>query len=233
MDVGCSAATAGMAADGAERASRVPGDGAPDPDASVPPRDSNPGKAPCAADAAPWRCPSCRRHPLPVEQVVVGVDYAFPWDRLIADFKFRDRVDLAAPLADLIVAALGAGPSLPSPAVLVPVPLSPPRLAERGYNQAARLARALAARLSLPMDERSLSRPIDRQHQADLGRRERLRNLRDSFLVEPRQRDALAGQHVLLVDDVMTTGATLMAAAGELRRAGAATVQALVVARTP
>ncbi len=127
-------------------------------------------------------------------------------------------------------ASAHAGP----PAQLVlPVPLSPRRLAERGYNQAWELARRVARLRGLPAHAELLQRPVDTAHQAALGRAERQANLRQAFMVDPRRRATLAGLHVALVDDVMTTGATVREAAAVLLRAGAASVQVWVLARTP
>jgi ComF family protein len=112
--------------------------------------------------------------------------------------------------------------------VVTPVPLAWTRLLGRGYNQAEAVARPLAALLGLPC--RRLLRRRPRPRQALLSRRERGRNLRGAFGARA---TLPAGCRVLLVDDVMTTGATLLAAAGALRRAGATSVRVAVVARTP
>jgi ComF family protein len=112
--------------------------------------------------------------------------------------------------------------------VVTPVPLAWTRLVVRGYNQAEAIARPLARALTRPC--RPLLRRRPRPRQALLSRDERRRNLRGAFAARAR---LPAGTRVLLVDDVMTTGATLLAAAAALRHAGAASVHAAVVARTP
>jgi ComF family protein len=111
--------------------------------------------------------------------------------------------------------------------------MSARRLTERGYNQAWELARRLAAALSLPASASLLLRPADAAQQIELGRTERLRNLRNAFMVDPARRATLRGRRVALVDDVMTTGATAHAAAEALLRAGAAAVDVWILARTP
>lgn len=185
-------------------------------------------------------CGACLREPPPFDLTVCVADYGFPWDRLIAHFKFEGRVDLAGLLADVLADVLvprlhetlmegGA----PRASLVLPVPLSASRLAERGYNQAWEIARRVAARAGLPARADLLLRPWDTAHQADLGRSERQLNLRTAFMVDPRQRAALQGQCVALVDDVMTSGATAREAAAVLLRAGAAAVQVWVIARTP
>jgi ComF family protein len=183
-----------------------------------------------AAQAA--QCGACLAEPPPFDACVVAVDYAFPWDRLIADFKFNGRVELAAPLSALRVQAIGrAGDALPS--LVVPVPLAPQRLAERGYNQAWELARRLARSLGCRADAELLARPLAGAHQAELGLAQRRHNLKGAFVPNPRRRVSLQGQHVAVVDDVMTSGATLREAAAALRRGGAGRVDAWVLARTP
>lgn len=178
-------------------------------------------------------CGACLREPPPVQRTVCVADYDHPWDALIAAFKFHGRPELARTLAARLARAVDdAGAARPD--LVLPVPLSPRRLAERGYNQAWELARRVAAELGLPADAALLQRPLEHEvHQAELSRAERLRNLQGAFMVDPRRRATLEGRHVALVDDVMTTGATLHQAAWALQRAGAASVQAWVLARTP
>lgn len=177
-------------------------------------------------------CGACMAEPPPFDRCIVGCDYAFPWDRLIADFKFNGHVELAAPLAQRLLDALRRdGEALP--AWVLPVPLSPQRLAERGYNQAWELARRLAHGLRCQADAQWLQRPLAGTHQAELGLAQRRRNVEGAFVPDLRRRGSLQGQHVALVDDVMTSGATLREAAAALRRAGAARVDAWVLARTP
>jgi ComF family protein len=177
-------------------------------------------------------CGDCLSAPPPFTRTVCAVDYEFPWDRLVAAFKFRGQVELAGTLAVRMVDAVSRA-ATPLPDVVVPVPLSASRLAERGYNQAWELARHLAQHLHLRAEATLLQRPIETAHQAELGRRERRDNLRTAFMADPRRRGVLLRRHVALVDDVMTTGATAREAAAVLLRAGAATVEVWVLARTP
>jgi ComF family protein len=179
------------------------------------------------------RCGECLRDPPPYTHTVCAADYGHPWDALIAAFKFHGRAELAGVLAERLLAAVRhAGHA--QPALLLPVPLSAHRLAERGYNQAWELARRLGQRLAIAADATLLQRPIDTAaHQAQLGRSERQRNLAAAFMVDPRRRERLRGVHVALVDDVMTTGATAREIGTTLLRAGAAQVDVWVLARTP
>jgi ComF family protein len=195
----------------------------------------------CARCALPTgtavpRCGGCLgAHKPPFDAAVAAVDYGFPWDGLVKAFKFDGRVELAdalaARLADAVAAASRAG--LPAPDLVLPVPLAPARLADRGYNQAWELARRVARQRGLQADDGLLLRPLETPRQTGQTRAGRADNLAQAFMAEPRRRAALAGRRVALVDDVMTTGATVVAATRELRRAGAASVQVWVFARTP
>src|SRR5690606_4454921 len=118
------------------------------------------------------------------------------------------------------------------PDLLCPVPLGPLRLVERGYNQALELARPLSAALGVPLAPRLLERQVETAAQSGVAPRERRRNVRGAFALADGQPD-VAGMHVGVVDDVMTSGHTLDELAGVLKRAGAARVTNLVFARTP
>jgi len=199
---------------------------------------------PTSADAVPGaplpRCGPCLREPPPWSRAASALDYGFPWDRLIADFKFRRRPELAGALAGLLAQAVRDAPraaavdaALPPVALVLPVPLSRQRLVERGFNQAWELARRVARELGLPADAQTLVRVVDTPHLPGLARDERLAGLRGAFMVEPRRRAAVAGRHLALVDDVLTSGATAVQACDTLLRAGAASVQLWTLARTP
>lgn len=174
-------------------------------------------------------CGGCLRDPPAFVQTCCAVDYTFPWDHVITAFKFEDRLDWAPALARLLLRSL---PIELDVDLVVPIPLSDQRRAERGYNQAWELARRAAALRRLPARQDILMRPWDTAHQADLGRRERQQNLQRAFMVDARQRHQLQGRRVALVDDVMTTGATAQEASSVLLRAGAHSVQVWVLART-
>ena len=120
-------------------------------------------------------------------------------------------------------------PALDAADFVLPMPLSRQRLAERGFNQSLLLARALAPGR---VDAGLLLRTRHTPPQSALERAERLRNVRGAFAVEPLRAREVAGRQVLLVDDVMTSGASLHAAAEVLLAAGAAAVSAVVLART-
>lgn len=176
-------------------------------------------------------CGRCLREPPAFDFACAALDYAHPWDGLLSALKFRQALDLATPLAHRLLQALPA--DAPPVDLVLPVPLSARRLSERGYNQAWELARRVAAWRGHEAQARLLLRLRDTPHQLDLPAEARAANVRDAFAVEPGCRHHLAGRHVALVDDVLTTGATAQEIARELLRAGAASVQMWVVARTP
>jgi len=156
------------------------------------------------------------------------IDRGFdPADRLLQAFKYAGMLALAEPLAEALADALATRDAR-RPDVVIAVPLSQRRQRERGFNHAHEIARRLAMRLQLPLGH-ALARTRDAPPQAGLTLRERARNLHDAFEASR----SVSGRAVAIVDDVMTTGATLRAASRALRAAGAARIDAWVVARTP
>jgi ComF family protein len=175
------------------------------------------------------QCGRCLREPPPLDGCLAAVSYSYPWSGLVAQFKFNGQPGWAQTLATLMRSAPWVEPALDEADLLLPLPLSRERLAERGFNQALELARQLApAKVRADLLLRLRHTPA----QAALGRAERLRNVKDAFALEPLLASAVRLQRVVLVDDVMTSGASLFAAAAVLRQAGAAQITALVVART-
>ena len=145
-------------------------------------------------------------------------------------FKFGGRRTLAAPLGDLLAGlGLAALPGAP-PDLIIPVPLHRRRERDRGYNQALLLARRLEQHWQVPVAVGVLARAAATAPQADLDAAARRRNVRGAFVV--REPAAVTGRHVIVVDDVLTTGATVGECARCLTRAGAAVVGVVTVART-
>jgi len=196
----------------------------------------------CAAcDASVGRvavfCPACATTVEPArggEGEGDDLAAAFVYGGAVADaivrMKYSSRPDLARPLGDLLWRAVARRAESLGDAVVVPVPLHPSRLAERGYNQSALLARRVARHLGASFAPLALARARDTPKQANLDREGRLANVAGAFRV--RQPHRVNGRAVLLVDDVCTTGATLEACSGALRAAGAGAVTCAVLART-
>ena len=174
------------------------------------------------AGAATQPCARCLTRPPPFTAARVALRYAPPVDRLILEFKHGGRLATGRLLAGLLARHL-AGTGTPSPDRLVPVPLHPQRLRQRGFNQAAELA----ALLPFPAAPRLARRVRATPSQGGLSRAQRRRNLRGAFAVD----QPLNGLHVAVLDDVLTTGQTAAALAKALRDAGAARVEVWAVAR--
>jgi ComF family protein len=179
----------------------------------------------CAAPSADSAvCGACLAEPPAFRRSFAPLKYEFPADALIHAFKYAGNLPLGETLAQLLRDAVAGAPP---PHVLVPMPLHPARLRERGFNQALELARRVGQALGLPVRARACLRLRDTPPQASLPWKERQGNIRGAFAC----REDLSGKHVAVVDDVMTTGHTLDELARALTRAGAAEVSCWVVAR--
>lgn len=174
-------------------------------------------------------CGACLRQPPAFDACHAAVDYAYPWAGLVGRFKFGGEPGWAAMLAELMRRHAGIVQALQAAELVLPLPLAPRRLAERGFNQALQLARHLAPG---KVDARLLLRVRETAPQSALDRVERLLNVAQAFAVDPLCAQRVQGRDVALVDDVMTSGASLDAAARALRQAGAGRITALVFART-
>lgn len=193
----------------------------------------------CAINLASGQaqCATCVRQPPPLDACFAAVAYAYPWSKLVAVYKFGQDPAWASVFAGLLLRTPGlAGrlETLERGDWLLPMPLSVERLEARGFNQSWELTKALARQsgTSARPDARLLLRLRNTPPQSQLKREARLHNVKGAFVVDPLRAGQLAGRHVLLVDDVMTSGASLFAAAQALREAGAAGVSGVVVART-
>jgi len=186
-----------------------------------------PACARCALPCAQAVCATCARSPPPWRRAVAAWRYAYPMDRLLRGLKYAGQLALAEPLADGLADALGEAPADDRPDAVVPLPLAPRRQRERGFDQARLIASRVAQRIGVPLLP-ALTRVRDAGPQAALPLAAREANVRDAFAM----RCSVRGMRVALVDDVLTTGATLSSAARVLKRAGAADIEAWVVART-
>ncbi len=171
-------------------------------------------------------CPRCQRAALQIDGARSVAFFDGPVREAIHRLKYSNVRDLAVPLGEMMV-SYWQDVRLPAE-VIVPVPLHTRRLRERGYNQAALLARELGRGVGLPVLEDALVRVRETSPQVDLNAEERKENVRGAFHCPA---DQLADKDVLLIDDVYTTGATLEACSLALRQRGVRTVWALTLAR--
>jgi ComF family protein len=141
--------------------------------------------------------------------------------------KFQHKLHLVKPLAGLLIEQLGELHEQPD--LLIPVPLHPLRLRQRGFNQSVEITRILAKHYRLPYDWRICQRIKETKAQSELNEKERRRNLSNAFQVCTK----VNGSHLVLVDDVITTGATVTELSKLLKKAGAKRIDVWAVARTP
>lgn len=185
-----------------------------------------------AADGGPDQtCPGCRADPPVYGRARGALRYDAQARRIVLPLKHGDRLEHAAALAPLMLRA--GGPLVREADVLVPVPLHRRRLIARRYNQAALLARAVGRLAGRPVLPDALLRVRATVVLGNLSAAARARQVDGAFAVRPGRAAALAGRRVLLVDDVMTSGATASACARALLAAGATAVDVLVAARVP
>ncbi len=170
-------------------------------------------------------CGACLKRPPEFARCQAVYHYEFPADALIKRLKYGGELAIAGFLAERLLEELDQA-ALPD--LILPMPLHPGRLGERGFNQAVEIGRLLSRRLDIPMARNTVRRLRDTPPQAGLDLKQRRRNLRGAFACE----QALRGERVALLDDVMTSGASLDELARVVKRSGAADVEAWVVART-
>lgn len=176
------------------------------------------------------KCAACMARPPTFARARSALVYDDESRTLILPFKHGDRLEAARVFARWMSGA--AGDLLAETDVVMPVPLHWRRLLKRRYNQAAVLATLIGARSQIRVDTSTLTRPLPTLSQGEMpSARARLRNVARAFAVRDASRPSLSGRRVLLVDDVLTTGATLNACAKALLRAGAGNVSAVTLAR--
>ena len=183
-------------------------------------------------------CVNCIKQRPPLDASLVAVTYSYPWSELITRYKFGDRPGWSSFFADLLLHTPGAQQCLDTLNVddlIIPMPLSAERLQSRGFNQAWELVKELVRQSNCvaQSDAQLLLRVRDTRPQTALQRDARLANVQGAFQVDPLRAFVLKGKRVVIVDDVMTSGASLFTAAKILQLAGAAHITALVIARTP
>ncbi len=171
-------------------------------------------------------CGRCLGHQPYFDRVVAPYLYGFPATVLIQGLKYRGNLACARPLVAGLTQVLEPEPY---PDLMIPMPLAPARMAERGFNQSAELARGLAADFGLTISFDVCRRVRESAPQASLPWKQRAKNVRNAFACDA----DLKGKSVAVVDDVLTTGATLNELALTLKRRGAREVVGWIAARTP
>lgn len=177
-------------------------------------------------------CGACIKNLPAFDETIVATDYAAPVDQLVLGLKFGSRLELAPLLAQMLENAVRHRQLTALPQQITAVPLGAQRLTERGFNQALEIARPLSRALGVKMDARLVVRTHETRAQSLLHPDERHKNIRNAFLVAGDAIERVQGQHIGVVDDVMTTGETLNELARTLKRFGAARVTNFVFART-
>lgn len=172
-------------------------------------------------------CGHCLNDPPSYDHTFSAFQYAHPVDHLIHDLKFNRKLAIARLLGELMAQQLKKRARAPLPQLIIPVPLHAARLRERGYNQATELARPIARALNIPIDYQHCQRHCATAIQSDLPANERSRNVKGVFHIVKK----LPARHVAIVDDVMTTGATVAEFATTLRSAGVEKIEVWVCAR--
>lgn len=173
-------------------------------------------------------CGACLKNPPTFDATFAVCDYVAPLDRLVLALKFGHHLAVAQAMANLMANVFIE--QLPD--VLIAVPLSRQRLAQRGFNQALEVAKPLAKKWERPIHTNLLSRVRDTKAQAMLHPNQRQENILHAFSFNEDYADKIRGQHIGVVDDVMTTGATLDEVARCLKKHGASKISNLVFSRT-
>lgn len=171
-------------------------------------------------------CGACLKKPPAFTRTIAALRYTFPVDALIHSLKYQANLAIAPILANLLIKRLEITAKMPD--LILPMPLHPIRLRERGFNQAMEISRTIAKQMGIMLLPDSCSRIKHTPPQTGLPWKDRQKNMRQAFSCKI----DLTGKHVALVDDVMTTGATLNELAKILRKQGAAEISNWVIART-
>jgi len=173
-------------------------------------------------------CLKCRSH-WHLKGVIVATYFKEgPIREVIHDFKYEGIFNLKQDLSEFMIKALKEFLPFKNP-ILIPVPLHKRKLIRRGFNQAELLAKEIAAHFKFELKSNILERKKDTKSQTELKGRERRANVKDAFLCK--NKDEILGKKIILIDDVITTGATLNECARVLKENGAKTVWALVLAK--
>ena len=168
----------------------------------------------------------------PLKYMLSPIEYGGMAVNILRSFKFRSSFKNGDIINLILKDFLSHYPHLSEFDIVIPVPLSKQRLRERGFNQSEILARSVSKCINVPLDTKTLTRPKNTMRQSSFAAYERFKNVADAFKAER----AVTGKHIILVDDIYTTGSTMSSCASELKKAGAASVigiTAAIVMHTP
>ncbi|MBU2711980.1 ComF family protein [Zooshikella harenae] len=176
-----------------------------------------------------YRCGHCIAKPTTINRTVCGFSYQFPVDKLILQFKYHQQLGIGETLSQLLAEKIQQqylDDALPEQ--IIPVPMHPKRLASRGFNQAALISKQLSKQLSIPINTQSCQRVVETKPQEGLNANQRCKNLQHAFT-----RTNTVSPHIAIVDDVITTGATINALVETLSSADVTRIDVWSLARTP
>lgn len=182
----------------------------------------------CALPSNGLTCGNCLKTPPYFDATLALFSYSFPVDRLLQHYKYNEMLQLARTFASLLQQKLATRSHNNQIDLVIPMPMHPSRLRQRGFNQALEIARIISQNMQLTLDYRSCQRLKPTPPQASLAFKQRIKNIRGVFSCAT----DLHGLNIVLVDDVMTTSASLNELAKILKQAGAARVECWVIART-
>ncbi len=173
-------------------------------------------------------CGQCQLSPPPIDYLISCLHYAYPVGYLISQLKFQYQLSHAKIFSQLLLTKLQTYYKQSAmPEVIIPIPLHKRRIRQRGFNQALEIARPIAKTLNIPLGTQLIQRIKYTQAQSLLNAKERRKNLRNSFAIT----ESISAQHIVLLDDVVTTGATVYELASLLKKQGVKTVGIWSVAR--
>jgi ComF family protein len=177
-------------------------------------------------------CGSCLNNPPDFDATKAVFLYAYPIDAMMLRYKYGNSLNLGDTFAEFLAEKVNVEDCLNSIDLIIPMPMHPQRLKERGFNQAIEIAKVLCKKSKEKLDYKSAIRQTLTPPQASLPLKERVKNIKGAFKVNADKLDKIQGKRIAIIDDVMTTGASLNELAKTLKKAGAGHVECWVIART-
>ena len=186
----------------------------------------------CGLTSSGMVCGRCLNSPPDFDATKAIFLYAYPVDVMMQSYKYGNMLNLGNTFGDFLTEKLNVEDCLKNIDLIIPMPMHPQRLKERGFNQALEIAKVLTKDCKEKLDYNSVERQTLTPPQASLPLKERIKNIKGAFKVKADKLDKLQGKRIAIIDDVMTTGASLNELAKTLKKAGASHVECWVVART-